>query len=220
MCLSSCYIVGAGDFTGLFSPTQSDYIIAADAGYAKLSDIGIAPDLVVGDFDSLGAAPEHHNIMLASADKDDTDIMLAVKAGLARGFKSFIIDGALGGRVDHTFANMQILKYITLNGAIAKLLGHGICITALENCTVGFLPTASGTISIFALDDIVKGVTLEGLKYAINDAVLTNSYPLGISNEFTGKPAKITVRSGVLLVIWEGGHGELVTKINITEGEL
>ena len=204
-----CYIMGAGERSGRFLPGGDDFVIAADAGYAALIEKGIIPDLVVGDFDSLGNVPEHPNVMRSPAEKDDTDMMLAVKQGLARGCKAFIIDGGLGGRLDHTLANIQVLKAISQNDAHGVLLGRDACITAVTDNTVSFGPAASGIISIFALGEKAEGVTLTGLKYTLDNATLADNYPIGISNEFTGKPATVTVRCGTLLVVWAGENPEL-----------
>jgi len=207
-----CYIVGAGEFSGRFMPAEYDYIIAADAGYAALMDSGIVPDMVVGDFDSLGEAPGHPCVVRASADKDDTDMMMAVREGLAKGCGSFIIDGALGGRLDHTLANIQLLKMIASKGAGGILLGRDICITAITNAKALFSPAVSGIISIFALSGIAEGVTLTGLKYCLSDATLTDIHPIGVSNEFIGSFASVSVKNGTLLITWEGEAGELLVE--------
>ena len=207
-----CYIAGAGEYTGFYQPGQDDFIIAADAGYSALITRGLTPDLVVGDFDSLGSAPVHPNVVLSPAEKDDTDMMLAVKQGLLRGYKSFIIDGGLDGRLDHTCANFQILAYLARNGVRGVLLGREMCVTAVTNGSVGFLPSASGYISVFSAGDEAAGVTLTGLKYPLENAALTCDHPLGISNEFTGTSSTVEVRDGTLLIMWNGGMELLENK--------
>ena len=196
-----CFIVGAGEFCGCELPSERDFVIAADGGYAQLVSRGIVPDLVVGDFDSLGGVPEHPNVLRSPAEKDDTDMMLAVKQGLERGFDTFIIDGGLGGRLDHTLANIQILKYIAQNGACGRLIGRDTCVSAVTNGTVSFDAGLTGVISIFSADGKAEGVTIKGLKYTLDNAELTNAYQIGISNEFTGEPASVTVRIGTLILI-------------------
>ena len=200
-----CFIVGAGEYSGSEMPVKGDYVIAADGGYAELVSRGIVPDMVIGDFDSLGGTPAHNNVIVSPAEKDDTDMMLAVREGLVRGNNIFVIDGGLGGRLDHTLANIQILAYIAQNGARGYLLGNGICVTAVTNGTVGFKSGLSGGISIFCMDGRAAGVTISGLKYAIDNAELSNAYPIGVSNEFSGTPASVTVRAGTLVIIWTGG---------------
>ena len=200
-----CFIAGAGEYCGFFVPSRDDYIIAADGGYSELISRGIIPDLVVGDFDSLGRVPDHPNILQSPEEKDDTDMMIAVKQGFARGCETFFIDGGLGGRIDHTFANFQLLAYIAQRGAHGFILGRDITVTAINNSTISFNPVASGRISVFCAGSKAEGVTLTGLKYQLDSATLAYDYPLGISNEFIGAPAAITVCEGILIVMWTGG---------------
>jgi len=201
-----CYIMGAGEASGFQLLADDDYIIAADGGYAELVSLGIVPDIIVGDFDSLPIIPKHHNIKRAPLEKDDTDMMLAVKHGLDYGCETFLLDGVLGGkRFDHTFANIQTLLFLTNNNARGFLLGENLCITAVKNSSLNFLPTTYGTVSVFSASEKAEGVTITGLKYALDNATLTNIYPIGASNEFIGKPATISVRDGILLVMWFGG---------------
>lgn len=198
-----CYIVGAGEFSGRNIPLDSAYIIAADAGYKTLKAKKIEPNLIIGDFDSLSNAPEHPNIIKAPTEKNDTDMALAVKHGLKTGLKTFIIDGGIGGRLDHTLANIQLLKKINQNKANGILLGKEINITTITNQTISFAKGTKGTISIFTMGDKARGVTLKGLKYTLNNATLTDIFPIGVSNEFATNPVAITVKTGTLVIAWE-----------------
>ena len=201
----SCYIVGAGEFCSGEMPGQGDYIIAADGGFASLAAFGIEADLVIGDFDSLGIVPSHPNVIISSPEKNDTDVMLAVRKGLALGYKSFLINGGMGGRPDHTLANIQVLLYLANNGANGVLIGSPMCVTIVKDGSIRF-PTnvPGGLISVFCAGERADGVALKGLKYPLDDVTLTNEYPLGISNEFTGVPATVVVDGGALIVLWEG----------------
>jgi thiamine pyrophosphokinase len=190
-------------------PERGDFVIAADAGYVELVSRGITPDLVVGDFDSLGFVPEHPDIVCSPAKKNDTDMLLSVKQGLALGYKTFFINGGLGGRLDHTLANIQVLVYISKRGARGILLGHDICISAISNEVAEFESGASGYVSIFSAGSAAEGVTLTGFKYPLDNATLECDYPLGVSNEFTGTPATIAVRNGALIITWAGEPGFL-----------
>ena len=205
-----CYIAGAGEYSGHGLPMEGDFVIAADAGYARLLERGIVPDLIVGDFDSLNTMPEHPNILHSPAEKDDTDMMLAVKQGIKLGFKRFVIEGGMGGRFDHSLANLQTLVYIAQQGARGVLLGRDACITAVKNGSVGFLPGATGYISVFSAMGVAEGVTLTGLKYLLESATIRGDYPLGVSNEFSGVPATISVKNGTLIVTWTCGPEWLV----------
>ena len=209
-----CYIVGAGEFIKKVLPEEKDFIIAADGGYTALKSHGVSPDLIVGDFDSLKETPDHPNIMHSSAEKDDTDMMLAVKQGLKRGYKVFVINGGLGGRLDQTLANIQILTSISDSNAHGVLLGQDVCVTAIKNGELRFnRNTKKGsTISIFCAGGKAEGVTLQGLKYPLEKATLSSNYPLGVSNEFTGAPAVVSVDNGTLIIMWDGEHCELCTR--------
>ncbi|MCL2401097.1 MAG: thiamine diphosphokinase [Oscillospiraceae bacterium] len=200
-----CFIAGAGEYCGFYTPGTDDYIIAADGGFAALISRGVAPDIVVGDFDSLGEIPDHPNVAISPEEKDDTDMRIAVDHGLTRGCNAFIIDGGLGGRLDHTLANMQLLTYIAKKNATGVLIGHDICVTAVANGTIRFSPGASGGVSVFCAGDRAEGVTITGLKYALQNGVLTGDYPIGVSNECIGERAEISVCNGMLIVTWECG---------------
>ena len=79
-----CYVVGAGENYGLdFEPEKEDFVIAADAGLRYLEEIGIAADLIVGDFDTLQYIPQRENVLELPAEKDDTDMAIAIKIGRA-----------------------------------------------------------------------------------------------------------------------------------------
>lgn len=198
-----CYIIGAGDCGCLsFNPVPGDYVIAADGGYAQLSQSGIKCDLVLGDFDSLGFVPEHPNVIKLSAIKDDTDMMVAVRAGFELGYKAFVIYGGLGGRLDHTLANIQLLSYIAERGGRGYLIGGSSVITAVNNDKICFGSENSGIISVFCLGSRARHVSISGFKYSLDDAELTCSNPMGVSNEFTGAPGSISVGDGTLLIMW------------------
>ena len=211
-----CYIAGAGEFDETKLPAEDDYIIAADGGYASLIAHNLQPDLIVGDFDSLppdltDVALSHPNVIRCDSEKDDTDMMLAVRQGLQRGFKTFVINGGLGGRLDQTLANMQILEYIANNDARGCLVGHDMFITVIKNTKVQFTPDTkrNSTVSIFCAGDSAEGVTLKGLKYPLTDATLTSDNPIGVSNETTGQSVSISVKNGTLIIIFYGGNPEL-----------
>ena len=201
-----CYIMGAGTYQGeYFCPKSGDFVIAADAGLKYLQDAGINADLVVGDFDSMGAVPEHPNVIRHPTVKDDTDLLLAVKQGLDLGYRRFVMFGALGKRIDHSIANLQINNYLSRRGARGYLIGGGMACTAITDGKINFTAAAEGTISVFSQCDRSTGVNLRGLKYTLDNAVLSNSMPIGVSNEFTGQRAEVSVENGTLLIIWNGG---------------
>lgn len=196
-----CYIAGAGECSRLLlSPSEKDMVIAVDGGYEYLKEQRI--DMVVGDFDSLSYIPEHPNVRLLPAQKDDTDMLAAIKEGLKAGYRTFHIFGGCGGRLDHTIANIQTLAFLTEHGARGFLFHENMVLTMIKNETFLLPSYQKGYVSIFAYGDRAEGVTLKGLKYPLEKAELTSHFPVGVSNEFTGQPAGITVEKGSLLVIY------------------
>ena len=205
--MNTCYIFGALNTEIVdFNPQENDLIIAADGGYSTLKKLNIKPDLVVGDFDSLGEAPKDETVIKHPIKKDDTDTLLAVKIGLEKGYKTFVIYGAVGGRLDHTVATIQTATFVAENGGIAYIYDGNHTVTTIKNSSINFKANAKGYISIFALSGVAKGVTIKGLLYELNDAEITPSFPIGVSNEFISKESEISVKDGILTIIFEGTH--------------
>ena len=196
-------IIGAGDMseTKLDIPDGA-FVIAADAGLIPLESAGIKPDLIVGDFDSLGKAPSVGNIVFHAPEKDDTDMLLAVREALTRKAETILIYGGMGGRPDHEYANLQTLAYIASHGSRGFLVGRKSVSTVIKNDRLAFSGDMKGVISIFCVGDKAEGVDLTALKYPLKNHTLTCDYPLGVSNEFTGVPSAVSVRNGMLLVMW------------------
>ena len=205
----ACYIVGAGSFEKLDGmPQKGDLVIAADGGYAYLKQLGIYPDVLLGDFDSLEYVPEHEHILKHSPIKDDTDMALAVFYAQERGYRLFYLYGGLGGkRLDHTIANVQLLTKLSKMGQKAYLIGENSVITALTEERISFGKEAQGMITVFSKTDQSFGVWEKGLKYTLENAGLRNDRALGVSNEFIGEKSSVEVREGTLLVMWEERNG-------------
>ena len=205
--MGACVIFCAAGFDGLARPLKKeDFVIAADGGLAHLKTLGLEPDEILGDFDSLGYIPDDARVF--PVEKDDTDAMLAARRGLERGFREFYFYGSLDGpRLDHTVANFQTLQFLADRGATGYLVGLESLVTVVKNGSISFPAGTEGTVSVFCLGSDAEGVTLQGLYYSLSDGTLTAGFPLGISNHFTGRPARIEVARGSLLVIWERKNG-------------
>ena len=202
--MKTCLLVGGGDFYAEgFKPEKDNLIIAVDAGYQRLKELEITPDLVVGDFDSLGFVPDHPNTETHPSVKDDTDTMLAVEKGIEAGCDRFLIFGGTGGRIAHTFGNIQILSFLANKGKQGFIIDKAYTVTAAKDCTLRFDKSMSGYISILPWGCEECILTLEGLKYELERAPLPCDRPLGISNEFTGKAAVITAHNGTAAIIIE-----------------
>ena len=199
-----CWVCGAGDFSSrLLVPQRDDLVVAADGGLAHLKQMHILPQHILGDFDSLGFQPEGRDVAAYPPEKDDTDMLLAVKYGLESGYDTFLLYGSLGGRLSHTVANLQVLRFLCEQGCHGFLVDGGSIVTMIRNESVAFSASCAGMLSVFAQGGAAEGVTIRNLKYNVEDARLTPDYALGVSNEFVGEEAEITVRDGALLLIWE-----------------
>lgn len=199
-----CYVFGAGDDCELRAlPGPEDLVVAADGGLRLLEKRGIRPDVTLGDFDSLGFVPEGEQVQVFSVIKDETDLMIACREGLARGYRVFRLYGGLGGvRVSHTVANLQLLRWLADQGAVGTLYGLGCEVTLLRERTVRFPKERTGFLSLFAAGERAA-VTVRGAMYELENAVLTGRFPLGVSNEFCGRETEVTAHEGDLLLILE-----------------
>lgn len=188
----------AGDYEPMeISVRPGDLVVGVDAGLPRLLAQGIEPGLVLGDFDSIadeyrpyldGLAVRHpQRLLRLPREKDDTDTLYAARTCLERGFRTILIYGALGGRLDHAVANIQTLAWLRSRGAFGYLLEKRQSVTTiatvLEKERILLPEGFCGTFSLFALDSIVSGVTLRGMKYPLEGAVITNTFPIGVSNE-------------------------------------
>ena len=205
--MGKCIIFCAAGFEDLVQPIEKeDFVIAADGGLVHTKALGILPNEILGDFDSLGHVPEGANVF--PVEKDDTDAMLAVRRGLSLGYREFVLYGSLDGpRLDHTVANFQTLQYLADHGAVGYLAGTGYLVTLVKNGSISFPASAEGTISVFCMGRDAEGVTLKGLYYPLENGTLSAGFPLGVSNHFTGIPSEITVKNGSLLVLWDRQNG-------------
>ena len=201
--MGKCIIFCAAGFDGLAAPLQQeDFVIAADGGLEHTRKLGITPDVILGDFDSLGYIPTGAAVF--PVEKDDTDSMLAVRRGLDLGYRHFVLYGALDGdRLDHTVANLQTLQFLADHGATGFLVGLTQIATVVKNGGLCLPAVDDGIISVFCMGSDARGVTIEGLQYSLTDGTLTAGFPLGVSNHFVGKNGKISVKDGSLLVIYD-----------------
>ena len=204
--MKPCVIFCAAGFDGLLAPIPENALtIAADGGLRHTQALGLNPDVILGDFDSLGYVPEDSRVF--PVEKDDTDAMLAVRLGLQQGCGWFELYGALDGpRLDHTIANFQTLAFLATHHARGALIGRDYIATVLKEESISFPAEAEGILSLFCLGGSAR-VTIEGLHYPLENGTLTPDFPLGVSNHFVGKPARITVHDGLVLALWDRQNG-------------
>jgi len=160
--------------------------------------------VILGDFDSLGYIPEDARVF--PVEKDDTDVMLAIRHGLGCGCREFFIYGGMEGkRLDHTLANLQALCFLRAHNARGFLLGREQAATVLENETAVF-KGCEGIFSVFCMGEPATGVCIRGAQYELENGTLTADFPLGVSNHFMGKSVEISVKQGKLLVLWDANN--------------
>jgi thiamine pyrophosphokinase len=189
-----------------------DFVIAVDGGLSRLLRQGIEPDFLLGDFDSLD--PSDGNIverfrkmgesrfLQLPVVKDDTDTMAATRLGIQRGYREFLIYGGLGARLDHTMANIQTLVWILRQGGQGWLLDRETSVTVIGEGQFVIPEAFRGTVSLFALGDELQGVSIRGMKYDVENAVVRNDYPIGCSNEtLPGARGEIVIGAGTALVV-------------------
>ncbi|MCR4888182.1 MAG: thiamine diphosphokinase [Ruminococcus sp.] len=177
-------------------------VICADKGYKYAKALGIKPDILIGDFDSYtDELPADAEIIRTPAEKDDTDTMLAVKLAIERGCEFITLYGALGARFDHTFANIQTLIYAHEHGC-DLMIDDGDNIVSVQGICIRSYGFMDGWyLSLFSLSEQSEITRLTGVKYPINNLILKDSYPLGVSNEIIAREAVLSVASGLVLVV-------------------
>ena len=198
-----CVIFAGGtDYGAAPVISPDDLVIAADAGYSACVKRGITPQLAVGDWDSLGDTDIGCERVDLPADKDDTDTLAAIRIGIEQGFEEFHVCCGTGGRIDHTLANLQCLVFLAKQGKRGFLYDDGAVVTAVSDGEVRFAASAKGGVGVFAADGNAYGVTVKGLKYTLEDAVMTADFPVGVSNSFIGQESVVAVKKGTLYVVF------------------
>lgn len=205
ICMKDCIIVTGyieGKIRNIIDGDiiSGSFVIAADAGYDKITDEGIRPDLIMGDFDSLkGSLPDDIEIISFPSHKDYTDTGLALKYALDHGFERVHIIGGIGGRLDHTISNIQDIAGFHSKGLdiimedernLFRILGKGEY----------SIPRTDRKLSFFAYGSQAT-ISIKGVEYPLDHHTLTNTYPLGVSNEFTSEYADMTVHDGTVLML-------------------
>ena len=179
-----------------------DYIIACDAGYRNAEPLGCRPRLILGDFDS-APCPEFPDIVVLPHIKDDTDTQYAAQWAVLHGAREVLMLGALGGiRMEHTLANLCTGLYLAKNGVAVEI--------ADEHSSVRYFSPEKKLVierenwdyfSVFPMEGILEGLSIQGAFYPLENAELKSDYPLGVSNEFTEPEVTVLCRSGWGIVV-------------------
>ena len=197
-----CIIISGGEYAPVEGLRPDDFVIACDRGYLYAKGQGIVPDLLVSDYDSYdGPVDQRVSVERFRPEKDDTDTMIAVRYALQHGYDELLLFSALGGRLDHTLANLQAIVYAQAHGARAAIYAADSRVYTLSRGSLRLPRLPGWSLSVIAAQDRCTGLSIHGAKYPLEDAELTNSFPLGISNEWVSDEAEISVRDGIVLVV-------------------
>ena len=188
-------------------------LICADGGARYIHALGLTPDLIVGDMDSLNGELQRDFVMKGSRIirypevKDETDSQLALEMAFMMMPDEIRIYGAFGARIDHTLANLTLLTAAADRG-IETCLVDQWCEIFLIRQKAAVEGEIGQTVSLLAFGADVTGVTLEGFEYPLRNATITLARPIGVSNRLTSAQGVISVESGNLLVIryFKAGH--------------
>lgn len=191
---------------------RADLVIATDGGALPLLRAGIVPRIAIGDMDSVDAASlrilaeRGADVRRFPRAKDETDLELALLAACEAGAASIDIFGALGGRWDHTLANVALLALPELRERRVRLLADDQTLYLVRD--IAQIDGKVGdTVSLIPLAGDAHGVTTEGLQYVLRDATLAFERARGISNVLLEPPGRVSLREGLLLVVHHDDGG-------------
>ena len=221
--MRACYIFGAGEVYSAPTIPSDSLVIAADGGLAHLYKIGVKPDVLIGDFDSLDLSEicgdkkcgfedcealrdflSDSEILRYPIEKDDTDMRLSYKIGVSRGCDEFHIYGGSGGREDHTFANYCLLLEAKNDRKRAFLYNQSGRVFIVKNEKISIRGKSGKTVSVFAFGSDAEGVSIKGLKYEAMNVNLPAQSSLCVSNSYTESGfGEISVKNGALIVLEE-----------------
>ncbi|MBQ4233197.1 MAG: thiamine diphosphokinase [Lachnospiraceae bacterium] len=203
--MSRCVIVGGADIKrydiikSYF--LENDYYIFCDCGLKHKDIFGVDANLIVGDFDSYDKPDVGVETIVLPTVKDDTDTVYAVKEGLKRGYKEFLLVGCIGERIDHTLGNISILQMLDNNGARGVLVDDYSEMELVKN-EIKRVPDSFSYFSLINIYGSAKGISIKNAKYPLDNAEITTDYQYGISNEVVkGSDAMISVNEGALLLV-------------------
>ncbi|MBI4044602.1 MAG: thiamine diphosphokinase [Candidatus Diapherotrites archaeon] len=182
---------------------KNDFLIAVDGGANKLVKTHFQPAVIIGDMDSItksaGKKFRHAQFIRFPREKDKVDLELALDYCAEKKFREILILGALGSRADMTLTNFFLLTRIPQKIRARIIHENQEIYLAPKKSIISGVPGEK--ISFFPIRGDVGGLTLEGFKYGVKNQALVFGTGRGLSNEFKGKKAKITFKSGILLCV-------------------
>ena len=184
-------------------PTDGDLCIAADGGYKNALALGHPVHVAVGDFDSFPRdriADGIERIELP-AEKDLTDSQVCIETAIARGADEIILVGGLSGRLDHTLANLSILQDLHARRVMGYITDGANRARFIRNTGTIILRSDFKYLSLIAVDETCKGVSIKGCKYELKNQPVHRRLQFAVSNEITGNCAMVTVKKGGMYIL-------------------
>lgn len=203
--MSRCVIIGGADIIDYEKTReylrQEDFLIFCDCGLRHREGLGVAPKLIVGDFDSFENPGLETETIVLPCEKDDTDTVFAVKEALKRGFDDFLLLGVIGQRIDHTLGNVSVLKMLYDRGVPAVIVDD-YCEMQAVGKDVAYVDDSYPYFSLINIFGKTEGITIKNAKYPLSDAEIACDYQYGVSNEvIKGKRAEVSVSDGCILLV-------------------
>ena len=200
-------IIGGGDIRDYARVAtllqRDDFLLCADSGYDHCAGLGVRPHLLVGDFDSIRTQPPAEIPRLPfPAEKNYTDTTLAIETALERGYRELLLTGMLGGRLDHTMANLQSIAHLSIRGVEALMTDGLTDAMAVTDGAMTFGPRPDTYFSLLCYYGSCERVNIRGAKYLLRDHTLHFDVPRAISNEFLEGPVTVSVGKGTLIIIF------------------
>lgn len=195
-----------------FEITSDDTVIACDKGILNCEKLGVSPDKIIGDFDSLGFVPDGENVTKLPVRKDETDVGFAIKTAFLSGSREIYVYGACGGKLDHSIANISLCASYVKKGARVVFFGEDTDFTCIspENPLEFSEAQIGGRLSVFALSECL-GVNIINAEYPLENACLNPLFPLGVSNAFIkGEKTRISLNSGLALAVWDNKSSSVI----------
>ncbi|MEG0767156.1 MAG: thiamine diphosphokinase [Clostridia bacterium] len=180
----------------------TDLLLCADGGYVAAHTEGLQPDAILGDFDSMPALPLPSciDVQHFPREKDETDTFLCIQYGVAHGCDAFVCVGGMGGRLDHTYANLQLLQWGLLHG-YSIILADGVeRVHLLGRGSLSIERAPDTVLSLFAYSPTCR-ISVTGVQYPLHEYPLTHQFPLGVSNRIVAEKAELCCTEGQLLVM-------------------
>ena len=198
-------IIGNGNFDNIFEFNEYDYIICADGGYNHAKRYGITPDIIIGDMDSVKVDITDENTVIYPKEKDFTDGELAVHLAIEKGCEEIVLLGMTGSRLDHTIANICLLKSIYENGKKGYIADKNNKIYYI-NRYLELNGLNGKTVSLLPMGGDLEGISNSGFYYPLNNETICFGSTRGISNVITDDKANIKLTSGEGIVVITDGQ--------------